>query len=99
MIISSRLIFFVVARVLLTSFFFQREHFLIALLLLELISILLVLGVPLLKFSLGITSTPIVIILLTLRACESSLGLGVIVYLVRFHGNDLLITISAGGSL
>lgn len=90
MIISSRLIFFIVVLVLLSFFFFQREHFLIALFLLELISIVLVLGVPLFIASFGLTSTPLVLIFLTVSACEASLGLSIMVYLVCSHGNDLL---------
>lgn len=90
MIISSSLIFLVMAITIIAFFFFQREHFLIALLLLELITIILVLGVPIFKLSFGLTSTPVILILLTLGACEARVGLAVIVCLVRFHGNDLL---------
>jgi NADH:ubiquinone oxidoreductase subunit K len=97
MFISSNLIFIVVVITILSFFFFQREHFLIALLLLELISIVLVLGIPLFKASFGLTSTPLVLVLLTISACEASLGLGVMVYLVRSHGNDLLHSISLSG--
>lgn len=77
-------------------FFFQREHFLIALLLLELITIILVVGVPMLNVRFGITSTPLILLLLTLRACEARLGLAVMVYIVRFNGNDLLQRIRVG---
>lgn len=90
MIISSRLIFLVIVITIISFFFFQREHFLIALLLLELISIVLVLRIPMFKISFGLTSTPLILVLLTMRACEASVGLGVIVCLVRSHGNDLL---------
>ena len=76
------------------SFFLQRDHFLIALLLLELISIALVLGIPVTSYSLGVVSTPFFLVLLTIRACEARVGLAVIVYLVRSFGDDILQSIS-----
>ena len=76
------------------SFFLQRDHFLIALLLLELISIALVLGIPVTSYSLGVVSTPFFLVLLTMRACEARVGLAVIVYLVRSFGGDILQSIS-----
>jgi NADH:ubiquinone oxidoreductase subunit K len=78
------------------SFFLQREHFLIALLLLELVSIALVLGIPITSFGLGVVSTPFFLILLTIRACEASIGLAVIVYLVRSFGGDMLQSMRVG---
>jgi NADH-ubiquinone oxidoreductase chain 4L len=89
-IVSSALILIVVVIIIFFSFFLQREHFLIALLLLELISIALVLGIPLISFRLGVVSTPFFLILLTMRACEARIGLAVIVYLVRSFGGDIL---------
>ena len=89
-IVSSALVLILVVGIIFFSFFLQREHFLIALLLLELISIALVLGIPITSFGLGVVSTPFFLILLTIRACEARVGLAVIVYLVRSFGGDIL---------
>jgi NADH-ubiquinone oxidoreductase chain 4L len=89
-IVSSALVLILVVGIIFFSFFLQREHFLIALLLLELISIALVLGIPITSFGLGVVSTPFFLILLTIRACEARIGLAVIVYLVRSFGGDIL---------
>lgn len=93
---SSALILMLVVGIIFFSFFLQREHFLIALLLLELISIALVLGIPITRFSLGVVSTPFFLILLTISACEASIGLAVMVYLVRSFGGDMLQAIRVG---
>lgn len=93
---SSALVLMLVVGIIFFSFFLQREHFLIALLLLELVSIALVLGIPITSFGLGVVSTPFFLILLTIRACEASIGLAVIVYLVRSFGGDMLQSMRVG---
>jgi NADH-ubiquinone oxidoreductase chain 4L len=89
-IVSFIIILMVAVGAIFFSFFLQRDHFLIALLLLELISIALVLGIPITSYSLGVVSTPFFLVLLTMRACEARIGLAVIVYLVRSFGDDIL---------
>jgi NADH:ubiquinone oxidoreductase subunit K len=84
------------ALVIILVFFFQREHYLIVLLLLEVVSIVLVIGIPIVIFSFGIVSSPLFLILLTISACEASLGLRIMVYLVRSYGVDLLKCVSLG---
>lgn len=68
----------------------QREHFLAALLLLELIAIFLVLLIPLLGLNMGQRSLLIILVILIIRACEARLGLAVLVYIVRLYGNDII---------
>lgn len=92
--VSSSLIFLIIALVIICVFFFQREHYLIVLLVLEVISIVLVIGIPMVMFSFGMVSSPLFLILLTIRACEARVGLRVIVYLVRSYGVDLLKCVS-----
>jgi len=94
--VSTALVLMMIVGIIFFSFFLQREHFLIALLLLELVSIVLVLGVPLTNLGLGVVSTPFFLVLLTIRACEASVGLAVIVYLVRSFGGDMLQSIRVG---
>ena len=91
-------VFFVIRiiYVLVIGFFYQRRHFLLALLLLELITITIVIGVPIIFYFLGVTSRPLILCYLTMRACEARLGLAVLVYLVRFHGNDRLHSLILG---
>ena len=93
-IVSFILVLIMAVRAIFFSFFLQRDHFLIALLLLELISIALVLGIPVTSYGLGVVSTPFFLVLLTMRACEARVGLAVIVYLVRSFGDDILQSIS-----
>ena len=75
-------------------FFIQRAHFLTALLLLELIGIFLVFVIPVSGVFCGQNYSMIVIIILTMRACEARLGLAIIVFIVRSYGNDFLSSIS-----
>ena len=70
--------------------FFAPFHFLSALLLLELIGIFLVLAVPLSGVVGGQGFSMVVIVILTISACEASLGLAVVVHMIRCYGNDLL---------
>src|SRR6267154_365810 len=72
----------------------QRHHFLISLFSLEGIILTLVAIIPL---SLSIINIPIAtlsIILLTLGACEASLGLSLIVIISRYYGRDIFNSLS-----
>ncbi len=90
MVVSARVMLFLCMAN--TFFFFlrQRDHFLAALLLLELIAIFLVLVVPILGVSIGQSSLVVVLVILTIRACEARLGLAVLVYMIRLYGNDIM---------
>lgn len=90
MTIPIRLLIFRCMGVSFFLFLRQREHFLVALLLLELIAIFFVLLIPLLGIFIGQSSLVLVLIILTLRACEARLGLAVLVYIIRLYGNDIL---------
>ena len=94
--VSFRFVVLRVVYVLVIGFFYQRRHFLLALLFLELVTITMVMGVPITFYLLGVTSSPLTLCYLTMRACEASLGLAVLVYLVRFHGNDRLNSLILG---
>lgn len=95
-IVSFSFVSIVVVGLIFLSFFLQREHFLVCLLLLELISIVLVIGIPIVGVRLGVVSTPFFLILLTISACEARIGLSVIVYLVRSFGGDMLQSVRMG---
>jgi len=92
----------VLAFLIMSSFFFfiflQREHYLIFLFTLELIIMVLIFIIPITGASYGTMSTPVVLVLLTMGACEARVGLSVIVFVVRFYGNDLMCSFSMGGA-
>jgi len=97
MVVSFSIILLAIVIVFFVFLFFQRTHYLIVLLILELVIIVLILGLPMVGSSLGITSTPLILTLIVMGACEASVGLSVLVYLVRFHGRDLIKSLSLGG--
>lgn len=74
---------------------FNQIHFLITLLSLEGITLRLVLFVPLILINAEAGNAAITVILLTFGACEASLGLGLIVFISRSYGNDLIKSLTA----
>nr|UZT27125.1 NADH dehydrogenase subunit 4L [Sternaspis buzhinskajae] len=69
----------------------QRKHFLMVLLTLEAVVLLFSLSIPL------ILSTPnlfMVLIILSLGACEASLGLALLVLMTRSYASDLIKALS-----
>lgn len=90
MVVSVRVLALSCMRVVFFFFLRQREHFLAALLLLELVAIFLVLAVPIVGVYMGQRSLMMVLVILTIRACEASLGLAVLVYMLRLYGNDII---------
>ena len=92
--------FYILSVVVITFFiflFFQRDHYLVILLILELVIMVLILGFPMVGAFMGGTSTPLILCLLVIGVCEARVGLSVMVYLVRFHGRDLLKSLVVGG--
>nr|BDQ43871.1 NADH dehydrogenase subunit 4L [Metaphire agrestis] len=73
-----------------TNLLFNQTHFLMTLLSLEGITLSLVLFVPLMLMSCSAPNTAMAVTLLTFGACEASLGLGLMVSMSRFCGNDML---------
>nr|QYK19532.1 NADH dehydrogenase subunit 4L [Neoamphitrite affinis] len=76
--------------VIIMSFILQRKHMLMALLCLEAIILSLVLMLIMNWSPLPQNMTPLFIILLTLGACEASLGLALLVSMARSVGTDML---------
>lgn len=72
----------------------QRRHFLIALLCLEGIILTLVLLIPIILYSRNLAVPTVRIIILTLGACEASLGLRILVNISRSNGSDILKSIT-----
>jgi NADH:ubiquinone oxidoreductase subunit K len=97
MTISFIYILSVVAITFFLFLFFQRDHYLVILLILELIIMVFILGFPMVGAFMGRTSTPLILCLLVMGVCEARVGLSVMVYLVRFHGRDLLKSLVVGG--
>lgn len=95
--ISSFVVLTVVVMVFFLFLFFQRDHYLVVLMILELVIITLMLGLPMGGSSMGLTSSPLILVLIVIGACEARVGLSVMVYLVRFHGRDLIKSLSVGG--
>lgn len=78
---------------LIQAFIFNRAHIISLLLLLESIILILICFFFFILIELG--ADPLIFLLiLTLRACEAALGLSILVSLIRFHGNDQLMSIS-----
>merc|ERR1711893_30985 len=86
--------FFVGALFLFCSLLRQRTHFLLALLALELTSLVLIGGaIVAVRESIG-SGEGLIFLLLTVSACEASLGLAILVLMVRTYGNDLITSLS-----
>ena len=82
-------VFLVVGGLLFFGFLRQRAHFLFALVALEMTRIVLMARV------ISVSGQWVVgFVLLALGACEVSLGLAILVLIVRTHGNDLLISLA-----
>lgn len=56
----------------------------------------LILGLPMVGLLLRGASRPLVMVLLVMGACEARVGLSIMVYLVRSHGNDLMSSTAVG---
>nr|YP_010183543.1 NADH dehydrogenase subunit 4L [Drawida gisti]QVG61472.1 NADH dehydrogenase subunit 4L [Drawida gisti] len=68
----------------------NQYHFLMALLSLECITLSLVLFIPISMNLVGATNLSLSILILTLGACEASLGLSLMVMMSRSCGTDML---------
>ena len=86
--------FIFIIMVILISFFFQRDHLLAALFLLELFSLVFLTAFPLLVIIYGCSLNVLIIRFLTIRACEGRLGLRILIIMVRKGGNDLMGSLS-----
>lgn len=75
----------------------QRKHFLTMLLIIEVVVIIFIFGLPLVGLIVGLTSNLLIFFLLTVGVCEASVGLSIIVFLVRFHGRDYIKCITLSG--
>jgi NADH-ubiquinone oxidoreductase chain 4L len=76
--------------IIIVSFLIRQSHLLIALITLEGLILRLVLYVPVILTISGLSVGIASILLLTLGACEASLGLALLVIITRFHGSDLI---------
>lgn len=80
----------------LIAFVLQRSHLLIALLSLEGIILTLVLLIPSVLYLTNIVNISVfALIILTLGACEASVGLSILVNMSRSYGTDLFISVSS----
>nr|QUJ10062.1 NADH dehydrogenase subunit 4L [Tubifex tubifex] len=68
----------------------QQSHFLMSLLALEGLTLSLVLFVPITLTVLSMSAGILSLLMLTLGACEASIGLALLVMMVRSYGNDLV---------
>nr|BDC91884.1 NADH dehydrogenase subunit 4L [Notomastus sp. GK-2021] len=82
--------FLISAAALYCAFLRQRMHFLLALLALELTIVILMGGALISTTVSGIQAETLAFIFLTTSACEASLGLAILVMMVRANGNDLI---------
>nr|APX40469.1 NADH dehydrogenase subunit 4L [Cryptocephalus pominorum] len=78
----------------LLSFFLFRKHFLMMLLSLEFLVLSLYLGMFLFLSSFYYEYF-FVLIYLTMSVCEGSLGLALLVLMIRSHGNDYILSMSS----
>nr|AOR07197.1 NADH dehydrogenase subunit 4L [Enchytraeus cf. crypticus SL-2017] len=80
----------------LVAFIIQRTHLLMALLCLEGMMLSLVLLIPsFLYMTSMINISAIALIMLTLGACEASIGLSIMVNMSRSYGSDLFKSVSS----
>jgi NADH:ubiquinone oxidoreductase subunit K len=79
----------------LTTFLRQRTHFLTALLAIEAALLLLATAIPINQILYHLPNSTLIILILTLAACEASLGLALLVLMVRAYGNDLIRSLAA----
>lgn len=83
-------IFQLLPAIIVVAFTIQQSHFLITLLTLEGLTLSLVLFVPLALRMLLIPLGILRLLILTLGACEASVGLALLVIIVRGYGRDLV---------
>ena len=82
------------ARITLAALLRQRTHLLIVLLALEATIVAIIIALALIGLKRGDRIEPLVFVLLTIGACEASLGLSLLVAIVRTFGNDLIKSIT-----
>nr|YP_010481482.1 NADH dehydrogenase subunit 4L [Drawida ghilarovi]UIX22934.1 NADH dehydrogenase subunit 4L [Drawida ghilarovi]UIX22947.1 NADH dehydrogenase subunit 4L [Drawida ghilarovi] len=87
---SIMLIIFIMPVIALINLILNYSHFLMSLLSLECITLSLVLMVPMTLYISLCSNPTISIIILTLGACEASLGLSLMVIMSRTYGSDML---------
>ena len=76
------------------SFLRQREHFLLALLSLELV-VVMVVGILAIQRVVAVGQLEcLMFVMLALGACEARIGLGLLVFIVRVYGRDLMQSMS-----
>nr|QGZ09967.1 NADH dehydrogenase subunit 4L [Eisenia nana] len=90
MYISLMVLVFLLSFVAMLNFISNQSHFLMTLLSLEGITLSLVLYVPISLSMMNAPNASISVMLLTLGACEASLGLSLMVLMSRSYGTDLL---------
>jgi len=76
------------------TFLRQRTHFLTALLAIEAALFILAATIPINQIMHHLPNTILIVLILTLAACEASLGLALLVLIVRSYGNDLIRSLS-----
>lgn len=90
MTFSTSTLLFLAILATLATFLRQRTHFLTALLAIEAALLLLATAIPINQTLGHLPNTTLVILILTLAACEARLGLALLVLIVRAYGNDLI---------
>jgi len=83
-------IFLFIFLIILLSFILNYTHLLLSLLCLEAIILVIVQFIPITIYFSSRPINQLRLILLTIRACEASLGLRIVVKLSRNYGSDLL---------
>lgn len=78
----------------LASFLRQRTHLLTALLAIEASILILATIIPISQIIAALPNATILVVILTLAACEARLGLALLVLMVRSYGNDLIRSLS-----
>lgn len=95
MTLSPSSFLFIATLTTLAAFLRQRTHFLTALLAIEAALLLLATAVPMNQIVRHLPNTTLLILILTIAACEARLGLALLVLIVRSYGNDLIRSLTA----
>lgn len=90
MTFSPSTLLFLATLITLAAFLRQRTHFLTALLAIEASLLLLATTIPINQILSHLPNTTLMILILTLAACEARLGLALLILIVRSYGNDLI---------
>lgn len=94
MYLSTLSLLFIATLITSATFLRQRTHFLTALLAIEAALFILAATIPINQIIHHLPNAILLILILTLAACEAALGLALLVLIVRSYGNDLIRSLS-----